>query len=87
MANRFAAAEKYLKMALALAPGDKDANYFLADCYIRQDKFALSAPHWQAAGEDSYAKWFAAVRGEAYQVHGETARLPFQQMDSVPLVC
>ncbi|MEU7984671.1 aspartyl protease family protein [Streptosporangium canum] len=86
LANRFAAAEKYLKMALALAPGDKDANYFLADCYIRQDKFGLSAPHWQAAGEDSYAKWFAAVRGEAYQVHGETARLPFQQMDSVPLV-
>ncbi|MFD8526363.1 aspartyl protease family protein [Streptosporangium canum] len=86
LANRFAIAEKYLKMALALAPGDKDANYFLADCYIRQDKFALSAPHWQAAGEDSYAKWFAAVRGEAYQVHGETARLPFQQMDSMPLV-
>ncbi|MEV0422061.1 aspartyl protease family protein [Streptosporangium canum] len=86
LANRFAAAEKYLKMALALAPGDKDANYFLADCYIRQDKFGLSAPHWQAAGEDSYAKWFAAVRGAAYQVHGETARLPFQQMDSVPLV-
>ncbi|MBE1587176.1 aspartyl protease family protein [Nonomuraea angiospora] len=86
LANRFADAEKYLKMALALAPDDKNTNYFLADCYIRQDKLALSAPHWKAAGEDSYAKWFAAVRGEAYQIHGETARLPFQQMDPMPLV-
>ncbi|WP_431904620.1 aspartyl protease family protein [Nonomuraea sp. bgisy101] len=86
LANRFADAEKYLKMALALAPDDKDANHFLADCYIRQDKFGPSAPHWKAAGEDSYAKWFAAVRGEAYQVHGETARVPWKQMDPMPLV-
>ncbi|MEU6782081.1 aspartyl protease family protein [Nonomuraea angiospora] len=86
LANRFADAEKYLKTALALAPDDKEANYYLADCYIRQDKFGLSAPHWKAAGEDSYAKWFAAVRGEAYQVHGDLARVPFAQMDPEPLV-
>ncbi|MCG5213242.1 tetratricopeptide repeat protein [Streptosporangium soli] len=86
LANKFPDAEKYLKMAIQLAPGDKDANYFLGDCYIRQDKLALSAPHWQAAGEEAYAKWFAAVRGEAYQVHGDIARLPFQQMDPIPLV-
>ncbi|MFD1931245.1 aspartyl protease family protein [Nonomuraea mangrovi] len=86
LANRFADAEKYLKMALALVPDDKDANHFLADCYIRQDKFGPSAPHWKAAGEDSYAKWFAAVRGEAYRVHGETARVPWKQMDPMPLV-
>ncbi|MFB4278388.1 aspartyl protease family protein [Nonomuraea sp. MTCD27] len=86
LANRFADAEKHLKTALALAPDDKDANYFLADCYIRQDKFGLSAPHWRAAGEDSYATWFAAVRGEAYQVHGETARVPWKQTDPMPLV-
>lgn len=86
LANRFPDAEKYLKAALALAPGDKDANYLLADCYIRQDKFDLSAPHWKAAGEDGYATWFAAVRGEAYQVHGDLARVPFQQMDPKPLV-
>ena len=71
LANEFPDAEKYLKMAIELSPGDKDANRFLGDCYIRQDKFSLSAPHWQAAGEDGYAKWFAAVRGEAYQVHGD----------------
>ncbi|MEV6983610.1 aspartyl protease family protein [Sphaerisporangium sp. NPDC051017] len=86
LANQFPDAEKYLKMALQLAPDDKDTNYYLADCYIRQDKFSLSAPHWQAAGEDSYAKWFAAVRGEPYQIHGDIARLPLQQMDPMPLV-
>ncbi|MFC5828691.1 tetratricopeptide repeat protein [Nonomuraea insulae] len=86
LGNRFADAEKYLKMAIGLAPDDKDANYFLADCYIRQDKFALSAPHWKASGDDAYAKWFAAFSGKPYQVHGDIARLPFQQMDPLPLV-
>ncbi|MFC4008616.1 aspartyl protease family protein [Nonomuraea purpurea] len=86
LANQFPDAEKYLKMALNLAPDDKDANYFLADCYIRQDKLSLSAPHWQASGDEAYAKWFAAVSGEAYQIHGDIARVPFQQMDPIPLV-
>ncbi|MFI9554163.1 tetratricopeptide repeat protein [Nonomuraea endophytica] len=86
LANKFADAEKYLKLAIRLAPGDKDAHYYLADCYIRQDKLPQSAPHWQAAGEDGYAKWFAAVRGEAYQVHGDVARVPWTQVDPMPLV-
>ncbi|GAA2448308.1 hypothetical protein GCM10010191_77180 [Actinomadura vinacea] len=86
LANQFPDAEKYFKMALHLAPDDKDANYFLADCYIRQDKLALSAPHWQAIGEEAYAKWFAAVRGEAYQIHGDIGRVPFQQTDPMPLI-
>ncbi|MFI7135767.1 aspartyl protease family protein [Nonomuraea sp. NPDC050153] len=86
LSNRFPDAEKYLKMALNLAPDDKETNEFLGDCYIRQDKFALSAPHWQAAGEEAYAKWFAAVSGEPYQIHGDIARVPFQQMDPKPLV-
>ncbi|MEV4582026.1 aspartyl protease family protein [Nonomuraea jabiensis] len=86
LSNRFPEAEKYLKMALALAPGDKDTNYFLADCYMRQDKFALSAPCWQAAGDASYAKWFASISGEAYQIHGDAARVEFTQMDPFPLV-
>ncbi|MEV1247296.1 aspartyl protease family protein [Nonomuraea sp. NPDC049750] len=86
LANRFPDAEKYLKMALTLAPDDKETNAYLGDCYIRQDKFALSAPCWQAAGEDSYAKWFAAVHGEGYQIHGDLAQLPIKQMDPIPLV-
>jgi hypothetical protein len=86
LANQFPDAEKYLKLALTLTPDDKETNYHLADCYIRQDKFGLSAPHWKAAGEDSYAQWFAAVRGEAYQIHGETARVPWTQVDPRPLV-
>lgn len=86
LANKFPEAEKYLKTAVRLAPADKDANHFLGDCYIRQDKFALSAPHWKAAGEEAYGTWFAAVRGEAYQIHGDIARLPIRQMDPMPLV-
>ncbi|MEW9552667.1 aspartyl protease family protein [Nonomuraea sp. NPDC050783] len=86
LANRFPDAERYLKKAIELAPGDKDAHHLLADCYIRQDEFARSVPHWRAAGEDAYARWFAAVRGEAYQVHGDTARLPWLQVDPMPLV-
>ncbi|MFI9837786.1 tetratricopeptide repeat protein [Nonomuraea sp. NPDC051941] len=86
LANQFPDAEKYLKMALKLAPEDKDANYYLADCYLRQDKLSLSIPHWQAAGEEIYAKWFAAVRGKPYRIHGDIARVPWQQTDPMPLV-
>ncbi|MFD1542619.1 retropepsin-like aspartic protease [Nonomuraea guangzhouensis] len=86
LSNRFPEAEKYLKMALHLAPDDKDTNYFLADCYMRQDKFALSARCWQATGDDTYAKWFAAISGEAYQIHGDIARVEIKQMDPFPLV-
>jgi tetratricopeptide (TPR) repeat protein len=75
LANRFAEAEKYLKMALELAPG-----------YMRQDKLSLSVPCWRAAGNEVRAQWFAAVRGEPYQVRGDIARLPWQQMDPSPLV-
>jgi hypothetical protein len=55
-------------MALRLAPDDNETNELLGDCYIRQDKFSLSVPRWQAAGEVAYPKWFAAVRGTPYQV-------------------
>ena len=86
LANQFPDAEHYLTMAIALAPDDKAANRFLADCYIRQDKFSLAVPRWQAAGIDVYATWFAAVRGEPYQIHGDIAQVPWQQMDPFPLV-
>ncbi|MBG6092469.1 tetratricopeptide repeat protein [Actinomadura viridis] len=86
LANRFPEAEKYLTMALELAPSDKETNQLLGDCYIRQDKLTLSVPRWQATGKEVYAKWFAAVRGEPYQIHGDIARLPWQQMDPFPLV-
>jgi hypothetical protein len=86
LANKFPDAEKYLTMALGLAPDDEETNYLLGDCYIRQDKFSLSVPRWQAAGENVYATWFGAVRGEPYQIHGDIGRVPFQQMDPSPLV-
>ena len=86
LSNKFPDAEKYLTIALKLAPDDKQTNRFLADCYTRQDKLSLAAPRWQAAGQETRAKWFAAVRGESYQIHGDIARVPFQQMDPSPLV-
>ncbi|GAA1554758.1 hypothetical protein GCM10009678_42120 [Actinomadura kijaniata] len=86
LSNRFPEAEKYLTTALNLAPDDKQTNRLLADCYTRQDKFSLAAPRWQATGEEAYAKWFAAMRGTPYQVHGDIARLPWKQMDPFPLV-
>ncbi|WUH96261.1 aspartyl protease family protein [Spirillospora sp. NBC_00431] len=86
LSNKFAEAEKYLKTALDLAPSDKETNQLLGDCYMRQDKFSLSVPCWQAAGKDVRAKWFGAVRGEPYQIHGDVARLPWRQIDPTPLV-
>ncbi|MFI0409376.1 aspartyl protease family protein [Actinomadura sp. 3N508] len=86
LSNRFREAESYLKTALGLAPGDKQTNQFLADCYTRQDKLSLAVPHWRATGDEVYARWFAAVRGEPYQIHGDTARLPWRGMDPFPLL-
>lgn len=86
LGNQFADAEKYLKAALALAPDDKDAHLFLADCYTRQDKFALAAPHWQGADWGAYATQFAAFRGEPYQVVGDVGRVPWVQLDPIPLM-
>ncbi|WP_133848344.1 tetratricopeptide repeat protein [Labedaea rhizosphaerae] len=86
LSNRFAEAEKYLKMALGLAPGDPSANRLMADCYLRQDKLSLSAHHLRVLGDDVDATWFEAVHGEPYQLHGDTARLPWLQMDPTPMI-
>lgn len=86
LSNRFAEAEKYLRMAITLAPDDREANQLLGDCYTRQDKLSLAVPHWRAAGEETYAKLFEAIRGEPYQIHGDIARVPWKQMDPLPLV-
>ncbi|MFC6930646.1 tetratricopeptide repeat protein [Actinomadura yumaensis] len=86
LGNKFPEAEKYLTMALNLAPDDKQTNRLLADCYTRQDKLSLAAPRWRAAGEEAYAEQFQAIHGTPYQVHGDVARLPWQQTDPFPLV-
>ena len=86
LGNQFPVAEKYLTMALKLAPADNETNELLGDCYIRQDKFALSVPRWQAGGEVAYPKWFAAVSGTPYQIYGDTGRVPFLKLDPMPQV-
>lgn len=84
LGNQFADAERYLTMARTLAPTDQQTNALLGDCYIRQDKFALSVPCWKAAGYDDYATWFAAFRGEPYQIVGDTGQVPWLQLDPMP---
>ncbi|WP_433462967.1 aspartyl protease family protein [Spirillospora sp. CA-128828] len=86
LGNKFPDAEKFLTMALKLAPDDKETNQLLGDCYMRQDKFALSVPRWRAGGEEGYAKWFAAVRGTPYEIHGDIGRVEWKQLDPEPLV-
>ncbi|MFC6937127.1 aspartyl protease family protein [Actinomadura yumaensis] len=86
LGNKFPDAEKYLTMALELAPDDKQTNRFLGDCYTRQDKLSLAVPRWRAAGQETRAEWFAAVRGKPYQIHGDIGRVPWKQMDPSPLV-
>jgi tetratricopeptide (TPR) repeat protein len=86
LGNQFPVAEKYLTMALKLAPADNETNELLGDCYIRQDKFALSVPRWQAAGEVAYPRWFAAFSGTPYQIHGDTGQVPFLKLDPMPQV-
>lgn len=86
LANKFADAEKYLQKALELAPDDGAAHKLLADCYLRQDKLAASVPHWRAIGEESYAKWFSAVQGAPYQIHGDIGRAELLRMDPMPVV-
>lgn len=86
LSNKFPEAERYLKLALALAPDDKETNQLLGDCYIRQDKLSLSIPCWRAIGGDVRATWFGAVNGEPYRIYGDIARLPWLQMDPAPLV-
>jgi len=79
-------AEKYLTKARELAPDDKETNGLLADCCIRQDELSRSVSRWRAVGEKGYAEWFAAVSGEPYRIHGDIGRVPWVQMDPVPLV-
>lgn len=59
LANKFSEAEKYLTMALKPAPGDKETNKFLGDCYIRQDKAHVTGRRIPRRP----ARWLRAARG------------------------
>ncbi|MET9627385.1 tetratricopeptide repeat protein [Lentzea sp. NPDC006480] len=86
LSNRFSEAEEYLGAAVALAPADKAINRVLADCFTRQDKLGQAAPHLRAAGAEAEAEWCEAFRGQPYEIRGDTARLPWLQMDPIPQV-
>jgi hypothetical protein len=64
LSNRFADAEKYLTLAVRLAPDDKQAKQWLVDCYLRQDKYPPAVPLLRAIGDEPEAKWYEAVQGQ-----------------------
>lgn len=86
LSNRFADAEKYLTLAVRLAPDDKQAKQWLADCYLRQDKYPPAVPLLRAIGDELDAKWYEAVKGQPYQVSvGPSGRVPWLSMDPLPV--
>ncbi|MEV5571705.1 tetratricopeptide repeat protein [Spirillospora sp. NPDC052269] len=87
LSNRFPDAEKYLAMAVRLAPDDRQAKQWLVDCYLRQDNYPPAVPLLRALGKDAEATWYAAVKGQPYQVSvGSSGKVPWMSMDPLPVV-
>jgi predicted aspartyl protease len=87
LSNRFAAAERFLTAAVRLAPSDRFSMQLLADCHMRQDQFAKAAPWFRASGNEPMAKQMEAITGIPYEMSGaQSTRIPFQQLDPLPLV-
>ncbi|WP_242911407.1 retropepsin-like aspartic protease [Actinomadura terrae] len=87
LSNRFADAEKFLAKAVNLAPGDVFSKERLADCYVRQDRFAQAVPLLRAAGKEAYAKQYGSLSGTPYEIRGaESTRLAFKALNPMPLV-
>lgn len=87
LSNRFADTEKYLTLAVRLAPEDRQAKKLLADCYLRQDRYPAAVPLLRAVGNEPQARWYEAVQGQPYQVSvGPSGRVPWLSMDPLPVV-
>ncbi|WP_433177522.1 tetratricopeptide repeat protein [Actinoallomurus sp. CA-150999] len=87
LSNRFADAEKYLTSAVRLAPDDKQAKQWLADCYLRQDKYPPAVRLLRAIDNEPEATWYEAVQGRPYQLSvGPSGRVPWVSMDPLPVV-
>ena len=86
LSNRFVDAERYLTLAVRLAPDDLDAKQWLVDCYLRQDKYPQAVPLLRAIDDEPEAKWYEAVRGQPYQISmGPSGRVPWVSMDPLPV--
>lgn len=87
LSNRFGPAETFLTEALQLTPDDRFTLGQLADCYVRQDKFASAVPLLSRFGDTAAAAQYAAVTGAAYRILGpDSARVPIVQIDPLPVI-
>ncbi|TDD02944.1 tetratricopeptide repeat protein [Nonomuraea deserti] len=90
LSNRFAAAERFLSTATALDPGDVASHQRLAECYVRQDKFARAVPLLKRTGsprDAAFATLYAHITGTPWQIHGaRSSRVPFLQLDPLPTI-
>jgi hypothetical protein len=87
LSGRLTGAERFLRRALALAPGDTASMLRLADCYLRQDDTTRAVPLLAAGGDRIDATLYSAVRGAPYRIGGaSSARLPWRTLDPLPSV-
>ncbi|XNL80303.1 tetratricopeptide repeat protein [Actinomadura madurae] len=63
LSNRFGDAEKHLSKAVALEPGGTSAQR-LAECYVRQDRFARAIPLLQSTGSSRDKAYGGRVRND-----------------------
>ncbi|WP_242911408.1 aspartyl protease family protein [Actinomadura terrae] len=87
LSNQFADAERFLAKAVSLAPADLFSKRQLADCYVRQDRFAQAVPLLRAAGIEGYAKQYESVTGTPNEVRGSRrTRIPFTTLNPGPTI-
>ncbi|WP_345441300.1 aspartyl protease family protein [Actinoallomurus vinaceus] len=90
LSNRFAAAEKYLSRAVALAPGDVASKQRLAETFVRQSRYGRAVPLLQETGnprDKAFATLFSKLTGTAWRIHGApSTRVPFYGLDPIPSV-
>ncbi len=89
LSNRLPEAERFLKRTLVLEPGNKDANRFLAEAYVRGHKFAQAAQidreldlPGKAAQMESLARTVPyQIAKDFHEVH-----IPFVLTDPLPVI-
>jgi hypothetical protein len=90
LSNRFAAAERFLSRAIALAPGDLISKRELADCFVRQDQVGRAAPLLRSTGDQfdaATATQYGSMTGPSYRLSGaRQTRVPFLCVDPLPAV-
>jgi predicted aspartyl protease len=87
--NDLAAAEKWLKQAVALKPDDAAAKGQLVLVYYRRDDFARAAPLYRSLGAEAITKKLESFANDPpYKIEGkaDVCRIPFVHTDPLPLI-